>query len=466
MRVPSLRASLPRVEARGLPPHLNRPLPHTQLNSQLDSESPSMKHGMYSAALLLLATLIASGGVAFARPQSEIDLGDGAPWRGGVGDSVRVSYQGDGERVTVEGRVIEWSEDRVVIESDRGARTLLMRIDLPGEGGTVKRWVASYDLEGLANDSVRKRTLYFLTWRGMVGTGARHEQIDEVGKLADKAGPGQVIVLHIDSPGGLVTEGDQIHASLVELKKRHRVVAWIKKAISAGAYTSLHCDEIYFEKVGNLGAITMFSGTTAISGDQLDAWLDQVGDVCELGGRSPWIGRAMVSNAPLLSYDRDADGNVTWYDTLEGEFDLSDEVQNLSLTAETAVHCKFAGGIADTRRELVELLGYKWNEVRISPESDAIAQGWEESLQRNGARLRRALRNYRNPGRIEDAENLGIARRSIEEVIKVLRECQPAALEMLVEGHPLWPGNMPPEVEAWEDLLERVRKALAEQQAD
>ena len=420
-------------------------------------EYTTMKHLKFSFAFVVSVLCAAA-----ALGQVEIDLGDGAPFKGETGAHVRVSFIGDGERITVGGRIAEATADRVVLEAEDGALVRLLRIESDEDGEKRARWFVSYDLAAVSADTARKRSIYFLPWRGMVGTGARHEQIDAVGALADKAGPGQVIVLHVDSPGGLVTEGDQIHESLIELKKRHRVVAWIKKAISAGAYTSLHCDEIYFEKVGNLGAITMFSGTTAITGDDLDAWLDQVGDVCELGGRNRWIGQAMVTNAPLLSYDRDENGKVTWYDTLQGEFDLSDDIQNLSLTAETAVHSGFAGGIANTRRELVELLGYKWAEVSISPDSDAISGGWESKLKQNGLRLRAALRNYRNPGRIDDLQNLGVVRRAIEEVIKVIRDCQPVAIEMLVDGHPLWPGGMDPEVDPWERQLEQVKKMIAE----
>jgi membrane-bound ClpP family serine protease len=405
-----------------------------------------------------LAASIAS----LAMAQVEIDLGNDASVAVAPGVTVRIAYQGDGERRLVQGVVLSATDDAIELRTEDSKRVRLMRIEYPDGKERVRRWVVSHDIAALSDDLSKKRTIFFLPWRGMVGTGARHEQIDAVGVAADKLGPGQLIVLHVDSPGGLVTEGDEIHESLLALKKRHRVVAWIKKAISAGAYTSLHCDEIYFEKVGNLGAITMFSGTTAISGERLDFWLKKVGDVTETGGRNRWIGEAMVTNAPLLSYDRDEDGNITWYNTLEGEFKLSDEEQNLSLTATTAVHSRFAGGIANTRRELVELLGYRWSEIELSAESDRISAEWEEKLARSGKRLRAALRNYRNPGRIEDAENLGVLRRAVEEVIKVLRDCQPAALEMVVEGHPLWPGEMGPDVGAWEDLLERIKKAIAE----
>ena len=78
-------------------------------------------------------------------------------------------------------------------------------------------------------------------------------------------------------------EGDEIHDTLMDLKKRHRIVAWIKKAISAGAFTALHCDEIYFERVGAMGSAVMFAGTKAAEGQQLAAWVKDFGDVAEAG---------------------------------------------------------------------------------------------------------------------------------------------------------------------------------------
>ncbi|MEY4821169.1 MAG: hypothetical protein RLY72_821, partial [Planctomycetota bacterium] len=83
-----------------------------------------------------------------------------------------------------------------------------------------------------------KRTIFIMPWEGTVGEGARHDEIEAIGKEADKIGPHQIIILEVISPGGLVTEGDEIDATLMDLKKRHRVIAWIKEAISAAAFTS------------------------------------------------------------------------------------------------------------------------------------------------------------------------------------------------------------------------------------
>ena len=151
-----------------------------------------------------------------------------------------------------------------------------------------------------------------MPWEGPVGIEARHDEIQEIIEEADKYGPGQIIVLQINSPGGLVIEGDKIHETLKDVKKRHRVVAWVKEAISAAAFASLHCDEIYFMQVGAMGSAVMFAGQTAISGDELNAWLEKFSEVAEIGGRDPIIARCMVTRTAMASYDKDSEtGKVT-----------------------------------------------------------------------------------------------------------------------------------------------------------
>jgi len=297
-----------------------------------------------------------------------------------------------------------------------------------------------------------KPTIFVLPWEGTVGIGARHDEIEQIGKIADKAGKGQIIVIHVDSPGGLVIEGDQIHATLVELKKRHKVVAWVKKAISAGAYTSLHCDEIYFERVGNLGAITMFAGTESIKDRELDAWLVAVGEACRIGGRHPAIGRAMVTNPELLSYDRDDDGNVTWYGTLEGKYKLSDEEQNLSFNAETAVHSKFSQGLADNLDELLAQLGYRKEDVIISQAGYDIHRKWQDTLKQCKEAKRQALRDLQNPGGLEDMTRINNAIKAIETILRWYDRCEPG---MMYDDPGLGPR------ERWEQELATLKKDRA-----
>lgn len=298
-----------------------------------------------------------------------------------------------------------------------------------------------------------KRTIFIMPWEGTVGEGARHDEIEAIGKEADKIGPHQIIILEVISPGGLVTEGDEIDATLMELKKRHRVIAWIKEAISAAAFTSLHCDEIYFQRVGTLGAITMFAGTKSIEGAELDAWQKKVGDVTEVGGRNRWVGEAMVTNAPLLSYDRDENGNIKWYNTLEGKYPLSDEIQNLTLNADKAMHCRFADGIANNPDELIALLHLNKEDVVISPIGYKIHKDWQALLEDCKEQKPKIIRDATNPAGSDNVAQIGSQIKAIKQLILWWDKCAPC---MLLDGP-----QVPPKEEL-EKQLKQLRKQLGE----
>lgn len=396
----------------------------------------------------------------------------GGVWKGDLGATVRAVYLQNGKDATVEGKLVKIEKSFIKIEVVEGGKTAtrtIVLLDLKkletiggsapaGESGgtTAKSGGAAPAGKGApattASGEKPKTTIFVLPWEGMVGTGARHEQIAQIGQVADKLGNGQVIVIHVDSPGGLVLEGDQIHATLVDLKQRHKVVAWVKKAISAGAYTSLHCDEIYFERVGNLGAITMFAGTEAAKGQQLDAWLEAVGEACKIGGREPAIGRAMVTNPELLSYDRDEAGNVKWYGTLEGKYKLSDADQNLSFNAETAIHSKFSQGLADNLDELLVQLGYNKADVSISQEGYEIHRKWQDTLKQCKEAKRQALRDLQNPGGLEDMTRINNAIKAMETILRWYDRCEPG---MMYDEPGLGPR------ERWEQELEQAKKERA-----
>ena len=292
-----------------------------------------------------------------------------------------------------------------------------------------------------------------MPWEGTVGEGARHDEIEAIGKEADKIGPHQIIILEVISPGGLVTEGDEIDATLMDLKKRHRVIAWIKEAISAAAFTSLHCDEIYFQRVGTLGAITMFAGTKSIEGAELDAWQKKVGDVTEVGGRNRWVGEAMVTNAPLLSYDRDENGNIKWYNTLEGKYPLSDAIQNLTLNADIAMHCKFADGIANNPDELIALLHLNKEDVVISPVGYKIHKDWQALLEDCKEQKPKIIRDAMNPAGSDNVAQIGSQIKAIKQLILWWDKCAPC---MQLDGP-----QVPPKEEL-EKQLKQLRKQLGE----
>ena len=224
--------------------------------------------------------------------------------------------------------------------------------------------------------------VFLLPFEGTVGSFARHNEIKQIGEIADQYGDGQIIVLLVDSPGGLVKEGDEISATMRELQKRHTLVAWIRKAISAAAFTSFHCPQVVFMPSGALGSITMFGGDKAAEGAQLAAWVKEVGDAAESGGHNREMAEAMVTNSEMYSYDpANGDRGVVHYGNTQGEKILSTAQENLTVNATEAQECGFSIGTADTVDELAVVLGLpRWYET--TDDGRQIHKNWFRTLDR------------------------------------------------------------------------------------
>ncbi|MSR18966.1 MAG: hypothetical protein EXS00_07365 [Phycisphaerales bacterium] len=256
-----------------------------------------------------------------------------------------------------------------------------------------------------------KRQLFILPLDGTVGIGLRAEDMVKIADVADKYGDGQIIVLHINSNGGLVIEGDQIHEVLKRVKKRHRLISWIEKAISGGAFTAVQADEIYFMPQGSLGSITMIQGLTAVTGAANEAWEAELERVFEeMGGQHGYIGRCMVTKEHELSYDKDPDtGKITWYKTMEGEFDLSDKTENLCFSSSNALHCGFSKGVAGTQEELAAALGLEPGTYEVNQEGKKIYEKWQRILTQCEKEVPRIYEqmNYKNTASGDEIVILG-----------------------------------------------------------
>ncbi len=454
----------------------------------------SLKFSTSTFATVALSLAVLTGGASMA-VAADVKLANGSTWKGDAGARVRVTYTLNGKELTLEGVVTRADKSFLQVEVDENGKKVKKTItsfDLKkvetltadgsastksasgssGGAAPAKSNTASGSTSGSASGSTNasgsaaaaasgKQTIFILPWgRGpggdvdMVGLGARHEEIEKIGAEADKIGPGQIIVLEINSGGGLVLEGDKIDETLNKLRERHRVIAWIHEAISAAAFTALHCNEIYFQRVGTLGAITMFAGTKSIEGRELDAWLKKVGDVCEATNRSRWIGEAMVTNEPELSYDKDEEGNVTWFNTLQGKYDLSDKVQNLTINAQQAEHSEFSQGTADTVPDLLALLNLSPDKVEISQAGYKIHNDWQATMKQCKDAKIKLLRDMQNPPGLTQLDQLNARLRAAKEIRKWFDKCFPImTYDQPAAGSPeQWDGII-------EDLSRQIKQA-------
>jgi ATP-dependent protease ClpP protease subunit len=287
-----------------------------------------------------------------------------------------------------------------------------------------------------------------------VGVEIRHQEMELVAEEADKFGPGQIIILMLDSPGGAVVEMEKIHETLADIKKRHRLVGWVRQAISGGCATVMHCDEIYFMTEGTAGAMTAFNPATgqAWTGEEMEEWMRRAGDWMEQGGRSRYIAEAMIHAPALLSYDKDpVTGKVTFYNDLSGRVILSDAEHNLVFNASNALDCGFSDGTADTEEQLAKLLDLPaWNEK--TDFARKVANDWSDLVERarNECRRLNARLSYLGTGSGDPVVIIGKRIQIYEDMIKWQDRAPNAVM-----------GMVPPK-----EQLEREIKELRKQLSD
>lgn len=313
-----------------------------------------------------------------------------------------------------------------------------------------------YDLDDQGHRVSPKRGVFVLPFEEGVGQEARAYEIQAMGLEADKWGPGQIIVMEIDSPGGLVTEIYKIIEAMREVRKNHRVVAWVKKGISAAACTSMLCDEIYFRTVGALGATTMIAGGDSIQGPELRKFMDEIGNEVVWNGRPTAVVHAMIKADRILTYTKDrVTGKPTFHDHitgLPGEVVLSDEKDNLVLNASNALDCGFSKGTADTNEELAKLMGLpEWYE--ISDYGRKMQKAWVTLFKACEADVAK-LKNRMNIGRGSAKETLTSRLQTLETLLNWTKRCKTCT-----ELNGVDPDQLKKLIEDTREQLAAIRKA-------
>jgi hypothetical protein len=161
-----------------------------------------------------------------------------------------------------------------------------------------------------------------------------------------------------------------------------------------------------------------------------------------------------VTNEPELSYDKDEEGNVTWYNTLQGKYDLSDKVQNLTINAQQAEHSKFSQGTADTVPDLLKLLDLSPDKVEISQAGYKIHNDWQSIMKQCKDAKFKLGRDFQNPPGLEPLDRLNARLRAAKEIRKWFDKCFPImTYDQPAMGSPeQWDGII-------EDLNREIRQA-------
>lgn len=255
-----------------------------------------------------------------------------------------------------------------------------------------------------------------------------------------------IVVFHINSGGGLALEVQRLSDVIFnEYLPRFRYAAWIESAISAAAMTS-HCiEDIYFMPQGNYGACTAFSGALVAAKDRdLEGYLYTMEKISARGQKDPQIMRSMQIMEPL-SCSIDSNGDVRWFNSLDGEYIVNPEGRILTFNAVDAEKYKFSKGTAANLDELAKCMGLtevEWvGEIKpgyLWPICKAEAQNmkYREQVHQDETALNQYMDTYNNAVNAARADQdrtrrgamVGRARDALRRIVRVVKNNSNVAL--------------------------------------
>ena len=286
-----------------------------------------------------------------------------------------------------EGKILSDEDDTVVFEVHKYGTTFkktVKRKDIESltKGKIVKKSTkkkAAKSKESLENIPKPKApeikeydgpTYYIIPLKGMVGKTFVASVLEESLEDAVQREP-TVVILDMDSPGGLVSEVKKLGDVLTRYNDSLRIVVFAKDAISAAAITSLAVKEIYMRPAGRFGAATAWrpgkDGMPKAIGEKFQSvWRATARGLAEAGGHSPLLGNAMIDANIELHWVLDDKGNKIIKEGPakgKGKTWVIKKGKLLTMTSKETVACGLAEGVAKNYNDLGKKLGYeKWEE--------------------------------------------------------------------------------------------------------
>lgn len=153
-----------------------------------------------------------------------------------------------------------------------------------------------------------------------------------------------LIILDMDTYGGLVSDADSIRTRI--LKSKIPVYVFIENnAASAGALISIACNKIFMSKTASIGAATVVDGSGAKVGDKYQSYMrSKMRATAEARGRNPDIAEAMVDEDIYVA-------------------GVSDSGKILTMTTSEAIENNFCEGRAESIEEVLNLEGIEEFEI-------------------------------------------------------------------------------------------------------
>jgi ClpP class serine protease len=260
--------------------------------------------------------------------------------------------------------------NRIVATDESGAATAIY-LAVPSTTATsvpAKRWNLPAPPVAPPVVAEKSPSYYVIPLHGEVGKTILADALEEA--LADAAmRKPTVVVLDIDSPGGLVEESKKILKVLHKYNKTLRIVALTDQDLSAAAVFTLSVRHIYVKNSSILGAATSFVGNGMIEfapkveEKMQSAWRAVARSSAEEGDHEPLLADAMIDNDMELHVET-VEGKKA-VKSGPGEKMLTSKGHVLTFTSREAIACGLADGEADDVEALGEALGMKnWVECK------------------------------------------------------------------------------------------------------
>ena len=344
------------------------------------------------------------GGVHAYAEDVELLLENGSVWNGVIGQTVSIEYEEKGKTIKVEGELTRATKmyimvadeflyiDKILSISSEDSSTPQVPENTTTTENTNEDTPDSVDPApptiDLAPEGELPKGFFVLPMEGMVGHLMRPTELRElVDHIDENYGPGQIIVLKVNSGGGIGHVWSDIRDYVFEARKRHRIIAWVESAISAAAMTVYCCDEIYYTSLGEVGSCSGYRGNpnNPLSPEEQQVMITEMEKVISSSSRSLLITGCMFMSDRLLSYSKDSQsGEITYFDTLEGDTILSNYGENMTLYADQAVEAGLADGIANSVEELAEQLNLPKldnpEDYELSPLGRELFAKWEDTF--------------------------------------------------------------------------------------
>lgn len=238
-------------------------------------------------------------------------------------------------------------------------------------------------------------------------------------------------------------------------------VMWVQNSVGFSSLMALAWPDMYMKsdaRLAGLGRVhdgVMGWTDIEVRRKMLSAWLGIVNGFLEKGGYARAIGDAMVRPDKFLSVSFEG-RNVTWSLDTDGHWVIDgNEKGTAAFSAMLAEDVGLAKGVADTREDLMFLLGFR--EFEAITNSEQLVERFVQDWRRSWEQSQRWAMDYRDAMRWASGEDelryLGQAINALEKIQSAMRRYEPVAIKWRITT-----GLDETQLEIWiEQIRERIR---------